>query len=342
MTDIDLDSFVRGLPKAELHLHIEGTLEPELLFALGERNGIELGYSDVDALRATYHFTDLQSFLDIYYRGASVLETEQDFFDLMTAYLARAHADGVRRAEIFFDPQTHTERGVPFDVFMRGFLGAVDRAEDESGISADLIMCFLRHLPAAAAMETYETAGPWLDHLLGVGLDSSEVGNPPEMFAEVFRRAGERGLRRVAHAGEEGPPAYITGALDALDAERIDHGVRCDEDSALVHRLAETRVPLTMCPLSNLALRGVERLEDHNLKRLMDAGLHVTINADDPAYFGGYIVDNYLATATALDLDREDLALLARNSLQATFATNEEQRVWLDDLDHYLALAALL
>ena len=332
----DLATFVRGLPKAELHLHIEGTLEPEMLFELAGRNGVELPFTDEAAVRAAYSFTDLQSFLDIYYQGAAVLQTEQDFYDLMAAYLRRAHTDGVRRAEMFFDPQTHTERGVGFDVFMAGFTSAMADAEAAGGISAALIMCFLRHLPGEAACETFRAAEGWLDHIIGVGLDSSEVDHPPEEFAEAYAMARSAGLRSVAHAGEEGPPAYITGALDALGAQRIDHGVRCTEDPDLVARLVAAQIPLTVCPLSNLALCVVDDLADHNLKHLLDTGLKVTINSDDPAYFGGYVADNYLSVAQALNLSRAELALCARNSLEASFAPQDQRDAWLAELDAYL------
>ena len=332
-----LAGFARGLPKAELHLHIEGTLEPEMMFELAARNGIGLPFPDVDAIRAAYSFTDLQSFLDIYYQGAAVLVTEQDFDDLMSAYLRRAHADGVVRAEVFFDPQTHTERGIGFDVFMPGFLAAIDRAEAELGISVGLIMCFLRHLPSDDACETWEAARDYHDVLLGVGLDSSEVGFPPDTFEEAYRRARTAGLRAVAHAGEEGPPSYINGALDHLGAERIDHGVRAEEDDEVLQRLVTNAIPLTMCPLSNLALKVIDRLEDHNLKRLMDRGAKVTINSDDPAYFGGYIGENYAATAVALNLTSTDLAAIARNSLEASFAPQSAKARWLEELDAYVA-----
>ena len=334
-SDQDLAAFVRALPKAELHLHIEGTLEPEMLFELAGRNGVELPFADEAAVRAAYSFTGLQSFLDIYYQGAAVLQTTQDFYDLMAAYLQRAHADGVRRAEMFFDPQTHTERGVGFDVFMEGFGSAMADAGAATGISPDLIMCFLRHLPGEAACDTFRAAEGWLDRIIGVGLDSSEVGHPPEEFAEAYAMARAAGLRPVAHAGEEGPPSYITGALDTLGAERIDHGVRCEEDPALVSRLVDAQTPLTVCPLSNLALCVVDDLADHNLKRLLDAGLKVTINSDDPAYFGGYVADNYLAAAAALGLTRGELAQCARNSLEASFAPAEQKRAWLADLDAF-------
>ncbi|MFQ5557100.1 MAG: adenosine deaminase [Acidimicrobiales bacterium] len=337
MSESDLVDFVRALPKAELHLHIEGTLEPELLFALAARNGVELPYADVDAVRAAYSFDDLQSFLDIYYQGAAVLRTEQDFHDLMIAYLERAHADGVRRAEIFFDPQTHTERGIPFEVFMGGFTAAIERAGSELGISVGLIMCFLRHLHAAAALETFDAAAGHLDRIIGVGLDSSEVDHPPDEFAEVFAMARDAGLEVVAHAGEEGPPEYIVGALDVLGATRIDHGVRSEEDPRLVERLVADGVPLTMCPLSNVALRVVDHLGRHNLRRLMQAGVKVTVNSDDPAYFGGYLADNYVAVARALAMGSDELAVLARNSFEASFAPAAARERWTAELDAFLA-----
>jgi adenosine deaminase len=330
---MDTASFVRALPKAELHLHIEGTLEPEMMFDLAARNGIDLPFANVEEVRAAYEFSDLQSFLDIYYQGAAVLVTEQDFFDLMYAYLGRAAADGVRRAEIFFDPQTHTERGINFSVFMGGFTRAIAVARKEWGISAALIMCFLRHLDGEAAVETWSEAAPYANLMIGVGLDSSEVGNPPEWFAEAYQLARDAGLHAVAHAGEEGPPAYIVGALDSLGSERIDHGVRSAEDPALVERLIAEQIPLTMCPLSNVKLRVFDRLEDHNLKDLLDRGVRVTINSDDPAYFGGYVLDNYVAIAEALDLSREDLITLARNSIEATFLTADEKSALLAELD---------
>ncbi len=335
MSGGELMEFVQGLPKAELHLHIEGTLEPEMLFELAGRNGVSLPFANADEVRAAYSFIDLQSFLDIYYQGAAVLQTEQDFYDLMAAYLQRANEDGVLRTEMFFDPQTHTERGVGFEVFMPGFVEAMEDAEDDCGISSALIMCFLRHLPSDAACDTFRAAEPWLDHIIGVGLDSSEVDHPPEEFTEAYAMARSVGLHSVAHAGEEGPPAYITGALDSLGAERIDHGVRCEEDPGLVQRLVDSQTPLTVCPLSNLALCVVDDLKEHNLKRLLDAGLRVTINSDDPAYFGGYIAHNYVATATALNLSRDDLITCARNSLTATFAPETERATWLSALNSY-------
>lgn len=330
---MDTAAFIRRLPKAELHVHIEGTLEPEMMFDLAARNGVDLPYASTEEVRAAYEFDDLQSFLDIYYQAASVLITEQDFFDLMHAYLERAARDGVRRAEVFFDPQTHTERGVGFDVFMGGFRRAISTAEAQWPISAVLIMCFLRHLPEAAAVETWQAARPYVDDIAAVGLDSGEVGNPPGRFAEAFTLARETGLHAVAHAGEEGPPAYVTGALDALGAERIDHGVRSEEDPALVERLVAEQIPLTMCPLSNVRLRVFDTLADHNLKRLLDRGVKVTINSDDPAYFGGYIADNWIATAEALDLDRDDLVTLARNSIEASFMAQEDKARLLAEIE---------
>ncbi len=330
---MDLASFVRRLPKAELHVHIEGTLEPEMMFELAERNGVDFPFASVEEVKAAYDFADLQSFLDIYYQGAEVLVTEQDFYDLMLAYLERAHADGVRRAEIFFDPQSHTGRGNGFDVFMDGFTRAIKDAEAAWGISAGLIMCFLRHLPPEEAVATWRSAEPYADRLIGVGLDSSEVNNPPEWFADAFRLATGAGLHAVAHAAEEGPAAYITNALDVLGAERIDHGVNCESDRTVVDRLIAQQIPLTMCPLSNVELQVFDKLEDHNLKRLLDLGVKVTVNSDDPAYFGGYVLDNYVAAANALDLTGEDLVQLARNSIEASFLSDGEKAALIEELD---------
>ncbi len=316
--DRHLDAFVASLPKAELHLHIEGTLEPGLMFALATRNGVELPYRDVDSVKAAYQFNDLQNFLDIYYQSAAVLRTEDDFADLMSAYLERAVGDGVIRAEIFFDPQTHTARGIPFHVFMDGFQQAQNRYADR--ISTDLIMCFLRHLGEEDALATLEDAAPYLDRIIAVGLDSSEVGYPPEKFARVFAEAHALGLRAVAHAGEEGPPDYIRGALDVLGAERIDHGVRCLDDPQLVERLAREQIPLTVCPLSNVALKVVGSMEHHPLPRLLEAGLNVSIHSDDPAFFGGYIGDNYREVASALGLTMEELTAIADRSVAQSFS----------------------
>jgi len=328
-----LAEFVRGMPKAELHIHIEGSLEPELIFALAQRNGVSLPYASVEALRAAYDFTDLQSFLDIYYAGASVLLTEQDFFDMAWAYFLRAKADNVIHAELFFDPQTHTARGVPLLTVLKGLRRAADQAEAELGIRAGLILCFLRHLSEAEAITTLEQVLRHIDKIVGVGLDSSEVGNPPEKFTKVFRIAKALGLHRVAHAGEEGPPEYIRGALDALLAERIDHGVQVLRDPELVARLVEQRIPLTVCPLSNVKLRVFPSLADHNLKELLDQGLIVTINSDDPAYFGGYLNQNFVETFAALDLNVEHAMSLACNSFEASFATGEQKREYLQQLN---------
>ncbi len=332
-----IDAFARGLPKAEIHLHVEGTLEPEMMVALAERNGVSLPFDTVDEARAAYQFDNLQDFLDIFYQGAEVLQTEGDFAELMTAYLERASADGVRHTEMFFDPQTHTGRGVQFPTFMAGFATARADAEERLGMSTELIMCFLRHLDASDAMATLEAALPYREALIGVGLDSSEIGNPPEKFEEVFARARAEGWRITAHAGEEAGPDFITGALDTLGAERIDHGVRSEDDPALVARLAADGVPLTMCPLSNVKLRVFDKLADHNLKRLLEAGVRVTINSDDPAYFGGYIGDNYVATAEALDLSEEHLIQMARNSIEASFVSDERRAELIDELNRFVA-----
>jgi adenosine deaminase len=332
----DLSEFIRGLPKAELHLHIEGTLEPELMFEIAERNDIALPFTDVDDLRAAYDFDDLQSFLDLYYEGAGVLVAEQDFYDLTRAYLDRARADGVTHAEIFFDPQTHTDRNVELAAVMNGITRALDEAA-AGGLSSKLILCFLRHLSEDAALETWEQAQPFLDRIAGVGLDSGERDNPPEKFARVFAKAREAGLHVVAHAGEEGPADYITQALDVLKVERVDHGVRCLEDRELVARLARERIPLTVCPLSNVRLRVFQRMEEHNLEELIDAGLVVTVSSDDPAYFGGYVADNFLAVHESLGLHRDVLVNLARASFEASFLDDEEKAAKLAELDAYVA-----
>ena len=335
-----LADLLRAMPKAELHIHIEGSLEPELIFALAQRNGVALPYANVDALRAAYAFTDLQSFLDIYYAGASVLLKEEDFFDMAWAYFERAAADNVVRAELFFDPQTHTERGVPMATVITGLSRACTKAQDELGISAGLILCFLRHLSEDEALAALEQALPHRAHFIGVGLDSSERGHPPEKFARAFARARELGLHLVAHAGEEGPPAYIWNALDVLKVQRIDHGVRCLEDAALVQRLAADSMPLTVCPLSNVKLCVFKTLADHNLPALLDAGLCVTLHSDDPAYFGGYINDNFVQTFAALpQLQASHAYRLAANSFQASFAPAEHKAQWLRRLDEVFAAA---
>jgi adenosine deaminase len=336
-----LPALLRAMPKAELHIHIEGSLEPELIFKLAARNGVKLAYPSVETLRAAYAFTDLQSFLDIYYAGASVLLKELDFFDMAWAYFEKAAADNVVHAELFFDPQTHTERGVPFETVVRGLHHACQRAHQELGISASLVMCFLRHLSEDEAFKTLEQALPWRHHLVGVGLDSSERGHPPEKFARVFARCRELGLHIVAHAGEEGPPEYIRSALDVLKVERIDHGVRCVEDPALVQRLAAERMPLTVCPLSNVKLCVFGSLAQHNLPALLQAGLVATVNSDDPAYFGGYVNDNYLQTFAALpELGPREAWQLARNSFEASFAPAASKQAWAGQLDDAFAQAA--
>ena len=333
-----LPELLRAMPKAELHIHIEGSLEPELIFALAQRNNVQLAYPSVEALRAAYAFTDLQSFLDIYYAGASVLLTQEDFHDMAWAYLTKAAAENVLHAEIFFDPQTHTARGVPMDTVIHGLKRATDRARSELGISASLILCFLRHLSEEDALQTLEAALPYREHFIGVGLDSSERGHPPEKFARVFARCRELGLRLVAHAGEEGPPEYIRNALDVLKVERIDHGVRCVEDPALVQRLARERIPLTVCPLSNVKLCVFGTLAEHNLGELLAAGLVATVNSDDPAYFGGYLNQNYLDTFAALpQLNAGHAYTLARNSFEASFASDADKARWIAQLDETFA-----
>jgi adenosine deaminase len=335
-----LPQLLRAMPKAELHLHIEGTLEPELIFDLAKRNGIALAYASVEALRAAYAFTDLQSFLDIYYAGASVLVHEGDFEAMAMAYFRRAAADNVVHAEIFFDPQTHTARGVEMGTVIRGLTAACERAETELGVTGALILCFLRHLSEADAIATLHDALPYRDRFIGVGLDSSERGHPPEKFARVFEEAGRLGLHRVAHAGEEGPPAYIESALDVLHAERIDHGVRCVESPTLVGRLVRAGVALTVCPLSNLRLRVFDRLADHNLADLLRMGLKATVNSDDPAYFGGYVNDNFVATFEALpQLGAADAYTLAANSFDASFASPQSKLRWHAELDRVFRAA---
>ena len=330
-----LDRFIRGIPKAELHLHIEGTLEPEMTFRLAAKHGVALKHASVEALRRAYDFSDLQSFLDLYYAGADVLRDRQDFYDLTRAYLERAHADGVVHAEIFFDPQTHTDRGVPFATVLDGIHGGLLEGERELGISFRLILCFLRHLSEDAAFATLAAALPYRDRIAAVGLDSSERGHPPSKFARVFAEARKAGLLTVAHAGEEGPPAYVAEALDLLEVARIDHGVRSEEDPALCARLVRDQVPLTVCPLSNVRLRVFDAMADHNLKRLLDRGLCVTVNSDDPAYFGGYVGENYRAAAAALGLGRDDIVRLAKNSFTASFLGPAAKRRWHDRIDAY-------
>jgi adenosine deaminase len=335
----DLARFAAGLPKAELHLHIEGSLEPEQMFEFARRNRVSLPFPTVEAVRAAYAFGNLQDFLDIYYQGAQVLRTEDDFRDLALAYFRRAAADGVRRVELFFDPQTHTDRGLPFSVAADGLLAGMAEAEHTLGITSGLILCFLRHLDEDAALATLKEAEPYLERLLGVGLDSSELGHPPSKFARVFRAAGERGLKRVAHAGEEGPPEYVWEALDVLHVDRIDHGNRALEDPALVKRLAADGMTLTVCPLSNLKLCGVSDLKLHPLKRMLDLGLKATVNSDDPAYFGGYVGENFVRIAEALSLSQDDLVTLARNSFTGAFLPPDTAQRHLAEIEAYVASA---
>lgn len=333
---IDSNDFIVGLPKAELHLHIEGSLEPELMFALAARNSIAIPYASVEDVRAAYDFSNLQDFLDIYYAGAGVLITQADFHDLAMAYFDRAAADGVVHAEIMFDPQTHTDRGIAFETVIEGLLSAMAEAKAKHGLTSELIMSFLRHLSEEAAFETMAMAEPWLDKIAAVGLDSSEVGHPPSKFARVFAAARAKGLKLVAHAGEEGPPAYVYEALDLLCVDRIDHGNRALEDEALVRRLAASGMTLTVCPLSNHKLCVVVDLADHPLDRMLAEGLKATVNSDDPAYFGGYVADNYRAVAAARGLSRDDLATLARNSFTGSFLPPEAIARHLAQIDAFL------
>jgi adenine deaminase len=328
-----LPALLRAMPKAELHIHVEGSLEPELIFALAQRNGVGIPYASVEELRRAYAFTNLQSFLDIYYAGASVLLKEQDFFDMAWAYLQRAAADNVVRAEIFFDPQTHTARGVAMETVIDGLHRACEQASRELGVSAALILCFLRHLSEEEAFATLEAALPYRDKFIGVGLDSSEVGHPPEKFARVFARCRELGLHLVAHAGEEGPPAYVWTALDLLKVERVDHGVQSTKDAALMARLARDRIPLTVCPLSNLKLCVFPKLADHNLRELLEGGLVATVNSDDPAYFGGYMNDNFLQTFAATGLKARHAYQLAKNSFEASFIDAAARQRYIERLD---------
>lgn len=329
-------ALIRALPKAELHVHIEGTFEPELMFEIARRNGVRIPYADVDEVRAAYDFHNLQSFLDIYYAAAAVLLHEQDFYDLTRAYLLRCREDNVVRTEIFFDPQTHTARGVAFETVLNGIRGACDDAHKEWGISSALIMCFLRHLSEEDAFETLAQAMPYREHIIGVGLDSSEVGHPPSKFQNVFAAARKAGFLTVAHAGEEGPPEYVYEALDLLKVSRIDHGVRAEEDAALMQRLIREKMPLTVCPLSNLKLKVVGNLSEHNLRRMLQNGVLVTVNSDDPAYFGGYVNRNYIELAAALDLTENDIRTLCKNSFAASFLSSEEKAAWCAAVDSCL------
>ncbi len=329
----DLNALIAALPKAELHLHLEGSLEPEQLMQFAERNRVDIPFKTLDEVKAAYNFSNLQDFLDIYYQGMSVLQTEADFHDLTDAYLQRCQADNVRHVEVFFDPQGHTERGLPFSTPINGILAALDAAKDKYGITYKLIMCFLRHLPEEDAFETLAQAEPFLDRLHGVGLDSSEVGHPPSKFERVFAAARDKGLKLVAHAGEEGPPEYVYEALDVLKIDRIDHGNRLLEDDALIARVKDEGLTLTVCPLSNLSLCVVDDLKDHPMKRMLELGLNATINSDDPAYFGGYVNQNYVETTEALGLTREHLITLARNSFTGSFLSPDDQVVHLKTID---------
>lgn len=331
-----MKDFIKKIPKAELHLHIEGTLEPELMFKLANRNHVKIPYKSVEEVKKAYEFTNLQTFLDIYFQAASVLITEQDFYDLTWAYFTKIKEQNVVHAEVFFDPQTHTDRGISFETVITGINKAIMDARIILGISSKLIMCFLRHLSAESAMQTLRQSLPDQEKIIAVGLDSSEVGNPPEKFANVFAEAQRRGYMTVAHAGEEGPPEYIWGALNELNVRRIDHGVRCLEDDKLVAELLKRNTPLTLCPLSNVKLRVFDTMKDHNIKKLMDKGLLVTINSDDPAYFGGYVNENYEAIQEAFDFTKEDIALLAKNSFQASFLTEDEKKKHIKNVDQFL------
>jgi len=331
----DLSRFIAGLPKAELHIHIEGSLEPEMMLALARRNQVTLPYADVEAARAAYRFSQLQDFLDLYYRGMSVLRQDQDFYDLAMAYLRRAAAENVRHAEIFFDPQGHTERGIAFKTVIDGLWRALGDGEREFGITASLILCFLRHLDEASAERTLDDAQPWRERIIGVGLDSSEKGHPPSKFQRVFARARGLGLHAVAHAGEEGPADYVRQALDLLQVERIDHGNRALDDPELIARLVRQKMPLTVCPLSNLRLCVVNDLSGHPLKRMLEAGLVATVNSDDPAYFGGYITENLLAAQRALGLGKEEIVTLARNGFAAAFCDEATKQRHLAQLNDY-------
>ncbi|MDQ0250641.1 adenosine deaminase [Sphingomonas kyeonggiensis] len=331
----DLDTFIAGLPKAELHLHIEGSLEPEQMFAFAQRNNVAIPFASVEEVRAAYEFSNLQDFLDIYYAGADVLRTEEDFRDLALAYFERVAKDGVVHAEIFFDPQTHTHRGIPFGVVANGLLAGMDEAEQRLGITSKLILCFLRHLDEEDAFKTLTQAQPWLDRIAGVGLDSSELGHPPSKFERVFAAAAAMGLKRVAHAGEEGPPAYVEEALDLLAVDRLDHGNRSLEDPALIARLARSSMTLTVCPLSNVKLCNVASVDVHPIDRMLELGLRATVNSDDPAYFGGYVADNYRAIAQGRALSRRDLVTLARNSFLGSFLSDAEVAAHLAKVDAY-------
>ena len=331
----ELNRYIRLIPKAELHLHIEGSLEPELMFEMAKKNGVKIKYNSIEEIKAAYNFNNLQEFLDLYYAGANVLLTQEDFYNLTMAYLKKAHEDNVLHTEIFFDPQTHTERGVKFESVVNGIVNALDDGKKQLGISSQLIMCFLRHLDEKSAMETLNYALDHKDKIIAVGLDSSELGNPPTKFVNVFERAQKEGFLTVAHAGEEGPASYVWEALDHLNVMRIDHGVRSIDDKRLIDELAKRQIPLTVCPLSNLKLKVVSDLKDHPLKKMLDKNLLVTINSDDPSYFGGYVNQNYLEVAHALNLTKEDILVLAKNSFQASFLSDAEKQRYIQMIDDF-------
>lgn len=337
----DLSDFIHGLPKAELHVHIEGTFEPELMFSIAHRNGISLDYPSVQALQDAYRFNNLQEFLDIYYIGANVLIHEEDFYDLTMAYLRKCVEQTVVHTEIFFDPQTHTDRGIPFDTVIRGIQSALEEGQEKWGITSRLILCFLRHLSEEAAFKTLEEARPYRGWISGIGLDSSELGHPPSKFERVFKQAAEEGYLLMAHAGEEGPSAYIREALDLLKVIRIDHGNRCLDDDSLVQELVKRQIPLTLCPLSNLELKVIQDLSDHPVKRMLEKGLLATIHSDDPAYFGGYMHENYLRTAESVGLSRQDICQLAVNSFRASFLHDADKEMWMDRVQTYCAASGL-
>lgn len=333
--NFSIENYIKNLPKAELHIHIEGSFEPELMFKIAKRNGIALPYNDVESLKSAYNFSDLQSFLDIYYQGASVLITENDFFDLTYAYLKKVHDNRVVHVEMFFDPQTHTHRGVGFDTMMKGITSAMEKAKKEFGISSLLIMSFLRHLSEAEAFETLELSLPWRKNIIGLGLDSSERGNPPQKFEKVFKKGKELGFKLMAHAGEEGPADYVNDTVDFLKVDRIDHGNRCIEDDVLVLKLAKLKMPLTICPLSNLKLKVVKDMKSHPLKKLLQKSLIATVNSDDPAYFGGYINENYIAVSKSLHLTKEEINILAINSFEASFLDSKTKTKWIKEVKKY-------
>ena len=330
-----MKSFIQNLPKIELHVHIEGTLEPEMMFGLAQRNHIQLPYTSIQEIHDAYHFSNLQSFLDIYYQGANVLNSEQDFYDLMWAYLKKSNEQNVRHAEIFFDPQTHTRRGIPFEVIFNGLVSAKEDARQKLGITSELIMCFLRHLSPEDAINTLDQALPFKEKIFGVGLDSSEVGRPPSLFTDVFDRAQKEGYIPVAHAGEEGPAEYVWEAINLLNVKRIDHGVRSIEDPKLIDYLVKNQIPLTVCPLSNIKLCVFDDMSNHNIKQLLDMGVRVTINSDDPAYFGGYMNENFYATQEGLNLSKEDLYQISCNTIQASFLENDRKDALNRELDKY-------